>query len=761
MKLDALIREKALELGADLVGFAPVERFKGAPLRMSPKGLMAESESVVVMAIHHPDAAVELGGEPTPHDIGPYNVQGAMNAKLDDISFLLARFLEDLGFHSLPIAASNIWRYYPYKDTPVCFAPEIAHRYAAVAAGLGEIGWSGLCLTPQFGPRQRFVSVITNAKLTPSPIYTGEALCDKCMECVNTCPTDAFRKEVKTINTIEIGGRTFTFPEINKWRCSWSENFLLNLAHDIPEKVDENVALEYLEKYGMRGGEEGCCLKFCMTPLLREYDKSYANAPRRKKVPSGNPDMLVDELLSLAKKRAVDILTVQSVASFKNKNITPTLHLPDAKSVICLRSDMPAPSPSIESISAVHRDLSLASYEIARFLDISGYSSITNTHISPELTAQSADIFRQNSEYSVILTSAELPEKIHKLSSIEKKTVSEEDVKNIAKETGADLAGIFTTKRFNQSASIITEAFKLPYTREVVEDKGLLYGPVIPKVHTEHFTLLSPTDRLPGAQSVIVIGMHFPDDSLDTAKVTPSETIGPYVFAKYETLLLLRHSALAVARLLRNAGYKADIFNDLTGFSSSDKTSRGKQPDMRSNLIPAILAGLAYPGYHGVPITPEFGIRQRFIAIVTDCPLKNDPLFTGPFECNECNMPCIKECPTHALSQSIKTFSLEGIEYPEPNINSFHCDWARRYGLSSKEGIATWGIESDREIPKEKSGEEIAKALSSVKWGIQKRHINTIEECIRTCPAGRKKRKRVPLKGSIPLQTSLPKEMIE
>jgi len=39
---------------------------------MSPKGLFPESKSVIVFGIHHLDCAVELGGFPTSHDMGPY-----------------------------------------------------------------------------------------------------------------------------------------------------------------------------------------------------------------------------------------------------------------------------------------------------------------------------------------------------------------------------------------------------------------------------------------------------------------------------------------------------------------------------------------------------------------------------------------------------------------------------------------------------------------------------------------------------------------
>jgi hypothetical protein len=46
-----------------------------------------------------------------------------MNDKLDHISFTLACQLEDMGFRSVPIVSSNIWRYKEYKDLKAVFAP--------------------------------------------------------------------------------------------------------------------------------------------------------------------------------------------------------------------------------------------------------------------------------------------------------------------------------------------------------------------------------------------------------------------------------------------------------------------------------------------------------------------------------------------------------------------------------------------------------------------------------------------------------------
>ena len=91
--LTATLKSKALELGADLVGVGPVERWAQAPVQMRPDGHWPDCRNVVVVAIHHPDACVELGGIPDAHTCGPYAVQGQMNERLEYIQFHLGRLL--------------------------------------------------------------------------------------------------------------------------------------------------------------------------------------------------------------------------------------------------------------------------------------------------------------------------------------------------------------------------------------------------------------------------------------------------------------------------------------------------------------------------------------------------------------------------------------------------------------------------------------------------------------------------------------------
>jgi len=75
-------------------------------------------------------------------------------------------------------------RYSPFRYT---FGP-ISHRHAATRAGLGEFGYNNIVLTPQFGPRQRFNTIVTDAELLPDPLIDRPiCLRDRCKLCLEAC----------------------------------------------------------------------------------------------------------------------------------------------------------------------------------------------------------------------------------------------------------------------------------------------------------------------------------------------------------------------------------------------------------------------------------------------------------------------------------------------------------------------------------------------------------------------------------------------
>ena len=59
---------------------------------------------------------------------------------------------------------------------------------AGFLAGLGEIGYSKVFLSPKFGPRIRLAAMLTDLELEPDPIIKPGTICNKCMACARACP---------------------------------------------------------------------------------------------------------------------------------------------------------------------------------------------------------------------------------------------------------------------------------------------------------------------------------------------------------------------------------------------------------------------------------------------------------------------------------------------------------------------------------------------------------------------------------------------
>lgn len=84
--------------------------------------------------------------------------------------------------------------------------PSFSHRYGAIAAGIGAVGWSGNVLHPDFGARVLYNTVITDAQLPPDPMI-AESPCDGCRICTRVCQSNFIHP--KQAATVTIGGRTF------------------------------------------------------------------------------------------------------------------------------------------------------------------------------------------------------------------------------------------------------------------------------------------------------------------------------------------------------------------------------------------------------------------------------------------------------------------------------------------------------------------------------------------------------------------------
>jgi len=181
------IIEFCKQQGADLVGFAPVERWDeegSVPPEFRPRALFPPTQTVIVIGIGMPLPIVE-----TTPSILHKELYDTSNIELDQIAFRLVRFLNRQGYPSYYFTRDG---YGSLKLLKKRMYAAFGHTKAAHYAGLGTIGLSNNLLTPEFGPRVRFISVFTSATLEPSPMITKE-LCIKCLACAKCCPKKALK----------------------------------------------------------------------------------------------------------------------------------------------------------------------------------------------------------------------------------------------------------------------------------------------------------------------------------------------------------------------------------------------------------------------------------------------------------------------------------------------------------------------------------------------------------------------------------------
>jgi epoxyqueuosine reductase QueG len=187
VKMEELTREikrYVLDQGLDLVGVASTDGIAAITPEgyHRPSDLLPECRSSIVMALRWVDPLVDG----LPELRGMYSrMMIMMNGRLDQTLLRIAHFLGQKGFLAMPVHASDPYDLSSLKGV-------LSHKHAAVQAGLGEFGVSNLLLTPQFGPRQRFVQLLTDAELRPDePLNLG--LCEKTVSecdyaCIRACP---------------------------------------------------------------------------------------------------------------------------------------------------------------------------------------------------------------------------------------------------------------------------------------------------------------------------------------------------------------------------------------------------------------------------------------------------------------------------------------------------------------------------------------------------------------------------------------------
>ena len=167
----------------DASGIAPVDRFVEAPREHHPSYLLEGAKSVVVTGraiprgiFHSPAYGLHL----------LHRASHSAYNELDSLGLKLAIRLESEGDLAVVVPA-----YAPLTVSDSGTRGLLSLKHAAVLAGLGSIGRSGLVYKEDFGSLLRFGAVVTTAALGGSPLVDSDPCPAGCTACADACPEGA------------------------------------------------------------------------------------------------------------------------------------------------------------------------------------------------------------------------------------------------------------------------------------------------------------------------------------------------------------------------------------------------------------------------------------------------------------------------------------------------------------------------------------------------------------------------------------------
>jgi len=195
MTLTEDVKQKAIEAGFVSVGVSKPGALSGLPHGLignyynlrSPEEELPSVKSVIMMSFYLWDKAFNLqvdsaslqdNKEQTPK--APLESYQLYYEAMKNKAWLIVDYLKKRGFEALLSLAI------PLKTT-------------AVRCGLGCQGKNTLLISPNYGPRVRLISVLTNAELDTDEPYK-EDLCSDCEKCVRACPAMALEPYKLKIN---------------------------------------------------------------------------------------------------------------------------------------------------------------------------------------------------------------------------------------------------------------------------------------------------------------------------------------------------------------------------------------------------------------------------------------------------------------------------------------------------------------------------------------------------------------------------------
>jgi epoxyqueuosine reductase len=179
-----IIKERIKELGADLCGFASVNRFNDAPKGFHPLDIYKACKTVIVFAIKVPQTLLFAT------NIIPYShFSTILINEVDALTIKIVKMFEKLDIGCVPIPTDD-----PYEH----WEPERSYgrailslRHAGYLAGLGILGKNTLLMNKEYGNMIQIGAVLVNVELDEDPLASYKGCLIDCKICLDSCPQGA------------------------------------------------------------------------------------------------------------------------------------------------------------------------------------------------------------------------------------------------------------------------------------------------------------------------------------------------------------------------------------------------------------------------------------------------------------------------------------------------------------------------------------------------------------------------------------------
>ena len=224
------IKAAAKSMGADIVGIGSIDRWSTAPIQMDPKQIMPNAKSIICLGFRVMRGSLRGVEEGTYFSNYSSMGYGGITYLYMPMTIInLSKFIEDEGYEAVPMGHQSDWRALdqvgflrPEYSRPVApgkAAPDVMInlRLAGFLCGIGEIGYSKMLLTPEFGPRVRVGIIITDLELEPDPVMEPGTLCNRCMACVRECPGGCIPAD-RTVKA-NVGGYELEWADVDMHKC--------------------------------------------------------------------------------------------------------------------------------------------------------------------------------------------------------------------------------------------------------------------------------------------------------------------------------------------------------------------------------------------------------------------------------------------------------------------------------------------------------------------------------------------------------------